>query len=65
MYKWKYGFAKSKTNPTKNRRGFDNITKMLSMKNRGPSIVHCSMLCDVPPINQRMVQSICAKHGSF
>ena len=61
MYKWKYRFAKSKTNPTKARRGFDKITKMLSTKNRDPSIVHCSMLCDVLPINQRMVQSICEK----
>ena len=61
MYKWKYRLAKSKTNPTKARRGFDKITKMLSTKNRDPSIVHCSMLCDVLPINQKMVQSICEK----
>ena len=41
------------------------ITKMLSTKNRDSSIVHCSMLCDVLPINQRMVQSFSAKAGKF
>ena len=41
------------------------ITKMLSTKNRDSSIVHCSMLCDVLPINQRVVQSVSTKTGKF